>query len=224
LAYRAAALSVVAFGVALLFASCSARVAATLLARSLQRSRAGGPSIGFELGASLGGLRELFRWALRIAASHAALFVVLLVLARNFADSGNARAAICAYLCVGIVALAAPIWIIGRVFWIRMAGDDRRRGWRSRVTTWPRGFALGHVGALLASLLMLAIAAGLLVRAPAAAVTTSVVTRLVLAEPVVAVAPHRTVRTHRPHAAAALPRSVSNLPAVSNHGGGTNAR
>ena len=161
---------VIAFGVTLLFASCSARVAATLLAWSLHAPASGATGSRFDVGAALARVPEQFTCALRIAASHAALFVVLLVFARNFANSGNTRSVICAYLCVGIAALA-PLWIIARLLWTRLAGDEnasrveRARAARTRASR----FALVHAGSLLASLLMLAIAASLLVQAPALA-------------------------------------------------------
>jgi len=110
-------------------------------------------------------------WALRIAASHGALFVVLLAVARSFADSGNTRTAICAYLCVGIAALAAAIWIIARLLRSRLSAGDGgpRAAWAWLARTRTGAFALVHAGSLLASLLMLALAAGLLLPASAIA-------------------------------------------------------
>ena len=155
----------------LLFASCSARVAASLLARSLPVSGSGADHARFQFSASLTRLPEQFMSALRIAASHGALFVLLLALARTFADSGNTRAVICAYLCVGIAALAAAVWIIARLFWTRLSGHEEapRLDWVQLARTRTGGFALVHAGSLLASLLMLAVAASLLVPASAIA-------------------------------------------------------
>src|SRR4029078_399340 len=93
---------VIALGMTLLLASCSARVASSLLARSVTSSGAGQQGSRSQFGEHLARHREQLPWALRIAASHAALFVVLLALARTLADDGNTRAVICAYLCVCI--------------------------------------------------------------------------------------------------------------------------
>src|SRR3954463_2948467 len=98
---------VIALGMTLLLASCSARVVSSLLARSVTSSGSGAHGSRSQFGATLARQREHFMWALRIAASHAALFVVLLALARTLADDGKTRAGICAYLCAGIAALAA---------------------------------------------------------------------------------------------------------------------
>jgi hypothetical protein len=142
---------VIAIGSTLLLASCSARVAASLLARSVGASR-------LHVAASFGPAQ--LRYALRIAASHGSLFVLLLLLARSFSDSGNPRVVICAYLCIGIAGLGVAIWVIARRYWERLFRD----GNAARA----RRFALAHTGSWLASLLMLAVAAALIVPVPAA--------------------------------------------------------
>lgn len=157
---------VIALGMTLLLASCSARVASSLLARSVTSWGSGPPGSRSQFGENLARQREQLPWALRIAASHAALFVVLLALARTLADEGNTRAVICAYLCVGIAALAALIWMIARLFWTRLSGDENSAapvGWVRLAQTRTGRFAVVHAGSLLASLLMLALAATLLV-------------------------------------------------------------
>jgi hypothetical protein len=156
---------VVALGVALLLTSCSARAAASLLARGFQAAGSGAGGANLAFGGSL--LRKEMTYVLRIAASHASLFVVLLVLARGFADSGNARVVICAYLCVGIAVLGAAIWIIAaRLSWKRASGyQDAPRAAGGRLPgTGAARFALLQRGSLLASLLTLAAAAALLVQ------------------------------------------------------------
>jgi len=105
-------------------------------------------------------------YVLRIAASHATMFVVLLVLAREFADSGNARVMICAYLCVGIAVLGGAIWIVGWLSSKRASDydDAPRAGWGRLPRPSAPGFALLQRGALAASLLTLAASAALLVQ------------------------------------------------------------
>ena len=99
-------------------------------------------------------------YALRIAASHGSLFVLLLFVARHFSDSGNTRIAICAYLCIGVAAVGQAIWVIWRVF--------VASAFWTRVRTRARWLALVHAASWLASLLMLAVAAALIVPVPAA--------------------------------------------------------
>lgn len=151
-------------GVALLLTSCSARAAASVLARGLQAAGSGAGGAELAFGGSL--LRKEMTYVLRIAASHATLFVVLLVLAREFADSGKARVVIFAYLCVGIAVLGAAIWIIACLSWKRASGYENapRAGWGRLAGTCVPRFALLQRGSLLASLLTLAAAAALLVQ------------------------------------------------------------
>jgi hypothetical protein len=129
---------VIAVGFTLLLASCSARVAASLLARSVRTP-------------------PRLTYALRVAASHGTVFVLLLLLARQFSDTGNTRMAIGAYLCIGIAALGVTAWVVVRRYWTRLTPT------RSRLV------ALMHSSSWLMSLLMLAVAAALMVPVPAAA-------------------------------------------------------
>jgi len=151
---------VIAIGWGLLLASCSARVAASLLARNVATvdARAGSSDLG--LRAALARRPPDFTYAVRIAASHASLFVLLLLLARYFSDSGNTRLVTCAYLCVGVAVAGQAIWVIGRVF--------AASAFWTRVRTRARWLALVHATSWLASLLMLAVAAALIVPVPAA--------------------------------------------------------
>jgi hypothetical protein len=155
---------VVALGVALLLTSCSARAAASLLARGFQAAGSGAAGADLAFGGRL--LQKETTYVLRIAASHASLFVLLLVLARDFAASGNARMVICAYLCVGIVVLGGAIWMVGWLSSKRASGydDASRAGSGALARSSAPGLALLQRGALVASLLTLAAAAALLVQ------------------------------------------------------------
>jgi hypothetical protein len=155
---------VLALGLALLLISCSARAAASLLARGFRPAGSGAGGADLAFGGRL--LQKEMTYVLRIAASHATMFVVLLVLAREIADSGKARVVICAYLCVGIAVVGAAIWIFARLSWKRADGSENapRARWGRVLGTCAPRLALLQGSSLLASLLTLAAAAALLVQ------------------------------------------------------------